>query len=162
MIVFLLFYNIGANQKMSIQEAENLKKQFGDKIKDIDAIGIFFNNFGISSVMFIPGFGVATGIFSGYGTGLVFSALSITDKSLENVSPFSILITPFGIMEVLAYGIAMSRSGLIIYERLVKKIPLRQIVRALIIEIIIVLVILLAAAFIEWEIIKEFGKITDS
>lgn len=55
----------------------------------------------IALVMFIPIVGIGLGIFSGFSTGLVFSALAETSSYLQNVPPLAILLTPFGIMEVL-------------------------------------------------------------
>lgn len=157
LIVFLISYSIGSTTKLSVEDAENLKKEFKDKIKDIDQFGIFLNNVKIALSMFIPGFGIGMGIFSGIGTGLVFSAFSTTEKILENVNPLSILLTPFGILEIIAYGIAISRSSMLIYENLIKKTSWKNSLKPVIIEIIIVVVILFAAAIIEWIMIDQLG-----
>jgi hypothetical protein len=57
--------------------------------------------------------GVGIGIFSGFGTGLVFNAMALENTALQNISPLAILITPFGIMEIFSYGLAISRSGML-------------------------------------------------
>jgi hypothetical protein len=61
-------------------------------------------------------------------------------------------------MEVFAYGLAMSRSGMIIYK-LVKKKPWREYVIPTLIEIGIVVVVLFTAAIIEWQLIEQFGRL---
>ena len=69
--------------------------------------------------------GTGIGIFSGFSTGMVFSAMAKTSPFLPMFQPLIILLTPFGIMEVFAYGLAMSRSGMLIYQ-LAKKKPWRE------------------------------------
>jgi hypothetical protein len=64
-------------------------------------------------------------------------------------------------MEVFAYGLAMSRSGMIIYQ-LVKKKPWREYVIPTLIEIGIVIVVLFTAAIIEWQLIEQFGRLNIS
>jgi hypothetical protein len=64
-------------------------------------------------------------------------------------------------MEVFAYGLAMSRSGMIIYQ-LVKKKPLREYLTPTLIEIGIVVVVLFTAAIIEWQLIEQFGRLNIS
>lgn len=156
-IIFLISYSIGAEMKLTPEDAENIKKEFKDKIQGIEQFGIFLNNVKIALSMFIPGIGVGIGIFSGVGTGLVFSAFSNTEAILQNINPLSILITPFGILEIIAYGIAISRSIIIVYENLIKKISWKGSLKSILFEIIIVVIILFVAAIIEWFLIKELG-----
>jgi hypothetical protein len=74
---------------------------------------------------------------------------------LNNISPLVILITPFGVMEIFAYGLAMSRSGMLIYQ-IVKKKQWKEYIIPTIIEIGIVITILLIGASIEWQMITQF------
>ena len=60
-------------------------------------------------------------------------------------------------MEVFAYGLAMSRSGMLIHQ-LAKKKPWREYAIHTIIEIGIVVVVLFAGAVIEWQLIQQFGR----
>ncbi|MGH9992114.1 MAG: stage II sporulation protein M [Nitrososphaera sp.] len=163
--IFLGAYSAGAAVPLSDEEADEIRKQFADQIEDIDQNGIFLNNFRIALVMFIPAAGVGFGGFAGFGTGAVFAALAAQTPALSNIPPLIILITPFGIMEVFAYGLAMSRSGLLIV-RLVKDKPWRagagrpfyeNTLVPTFIEIGIVAVVLFASAVIEWEIIEQLG-----
>ncbi|MGI0014895.1 MAG: stage II sporulation protein M [Nitrososphaera sp.] len=163
--IFLGAYSAGAAVPLSDEEAGEIRKQFADQIEDIDQNGIFLNNFRIALAMFIPAAGVGFGGFAGFGTGAVFGALAAQTPALSNIPPLIILITPFGIMEVFAYGLAMSRSGLLIV-RLVKDKPWRagagrpfyeNTLVPTFIEIGIVAVVLFASAVIEWEIIEQLG-----
>jgi hypothetical protein len=156
--VFLISYSIGAKVNIEKEQSSLIKEQFETKIEGINEFGIFQNNVLIALSMFIPGIGVGIGLFSGFGTGLVFNAMALENTALQNISPLAILITPFGIMEIFSYGLAISRSGMLIYD-LLKKNPWRSIFKYTIIEIIIVVSILIVAAFIEWNMIKQLLEI---
>lgn len=161
MVVFIIAYSIGAATDLNRTEAENLRQQFNEQVKDIDQNGIFMNNLRISLGMFIPALGIGLGIFSGFSTGLIFNVIAEGSPLLNNISPLVILITPFGIMEVFAYGLAMSRSGMLIYQ-LVKKKQLREHIIPSIIEIVIVIAVLLIGATIEWQMVAQFDEqVTD-
>lgn len=146
---------------MTDEEAKELKKQFAEQIEGIDQNGIFLNNIRIALGMFIPGLGAGLGVFSGFATGSVFAAIASSEPSLSGVPPLIILITPFGIMEVFTYGLAMSRSGMLVYY-IVKRRPWREYVVPTLIELGIAAVVLLAAAVIEWQIIEQFGGLGDA
>ena len=152
-VAFLIAYSAGATINMSKKEAEDLKGQFAKQIVGIDQNGIFINNVKVALGMFIPGIGTGIGIFSGFSTGMVFSAMAETSPFLSNVQPLIILLTPFGIMEVFAYGLAMSRSAMLIYQ-LVKKKPWREYTILTLIEIGIIVVVLFVGAVIEWQLIQ--------
>ena len=159
-VAFLVAYSAGTTINMSKKEAEDLKGQFAKQIVGIDQNGIFINNIKVALGMFIPGIGTGIGIFSGFSTGMVFSAMAETSPFLSNVQPLIILLTPFGIMEVFAYGLAMSRSGMLIYQ-LVKKKPWREYAIHTLIEIGIVVVVLFAGAVIEWQLIQQFSRLNN-
>jgi hypothetical protein len=107
--------------------------------------------------MFIPVLGMGLGIFSGFSTGLIFNVIAESSPLLNNISPLLILVTPFGVMEVFAYGLAMSRSGMLTYQ-IIKKKRWREYIIPTIIEIGIVITILLIGATIEWQIITQFDE----
>ena len=70
--LFMGMYSAGAAEKMTPEEAEEVRDQFEEQIADIDQNGIFFNNMGIALGMFVPGVGIGLGSLSGYVTGNVF------------------------------------------------------------------------------------------
>jgi len=82
-IVFLISYSIGAKVNIEKEQSSLIKEQFETKIKGINEFGIFQNNVLIALSMFIPGIGVGIGIFSGFGTGLVFNAMALEDTTLQ-------------------------------------------------------------------------------
>jgi hypothetical protein len=167
---FMAAYSIGSAVPLSDQDAKELRKQFSNQIGGIDQTGIFLNNVRIALGMFIPAGGDVLGAFSGFETGSVFAAMAKSSPSLAQVPPLLILLTPFGIMEVFAYGLAMSRSGMLVY-RLAKDKPwisgrghefiVGSIIPTLI-EMGIVAAVLFAGAVIEWAFIQQLGGINMS
>ena len=153
---FLISYSIGAAIPLSDEEAKEIRDQFSNQIEGIDQNGIFLNNLKIAFGMFVPALGVGLGAFSGFATGSVFAAIANSEPTLSGLPPLVILITPFGIMEVFTYGLAMSRSGMLVYQ-LVKRKPWREYVVPTLIELGIAAAVLFAAAIIEWQIIEQLG-----
>lgn len=160
-VAFLIAYSTGAALPMSEEEAEMLTREFSKQIEGIDQNGIFLNNIRITLIMFVPAVGSAFGAFSGFATGSIFSALASSSPILGEVSPLVLLITPFGIMEVFVYGLAMSRSAMLIYY-LFKRMPWRKYAISTLIELGIAIVVLFVAAVIEWQIIERLGGLDAS
>ena len=146
---------------MNSTEVNDLKNRFMDQMKDIDQIGIFINNAKIAFSMFIPLLGIGVGIFSGFSTGMVFNAIAATSASLNGISPLLILITPFGLMEIIAYGLAISRSGML-FHSLLKRKHWREYLLSTVVEIGIVVVLLLSGAIIEWEMITRLNGLSNT
>lgn len=155
-VVFFAAYSAGAAVEMTPEEADNVREQFSDQIADIDQYGIFLNNIRIAFGMFVPAIGVVLGAFSGYATGNVFAAIAEGEPALADVPPQIILLTPFGIMEVFAYGLAMSRSGLLVYQ-FVKRKHWQEYAVPTLIELGIAAAVLFASAVVEWWMIQEYG-----
>ncbi|MDQ4050119.1 MAG: stage II sporulation protein M [Thermoproteota archaeon] len=153
---FLIAYSVGSALPLSEQESEMLIQEFSRQIGNIDQNGIFLNNIRLTLIMFIPAVGSAFGAFSGFGTGLVFNALASSTPMLREVSPLAILMTPFGIMEVFVYGLAISRSAMLIYF-LLKRIPWSKYLIPTLIEVGIATVVLFIAAVVEWQMIERLG-----
>lgn len=143
---------------MSEEDSKSFIKEFEHTVEGIDAIGIFMHNTSVAIPMFVPGFGIAWGSFAAYSTGLAFKALVSTTPSLAKLPPLAIIyLSPFGVMELIAYSIGMSRSFLLI-NTILKKSSLKKELRPTLIEIGIVIALLLVAAFIEYTMIQEFGS----
>ena len=163
-VAFLIAYSVGASLQLTDEESRDLSDQFAERIAGIDEFGIFLNNLWIALAMFIPALGAGFGVFAGFSTGAVFTAIS-ESQGLGDISPLLIFITPFGVMELFVYGLAMSRSGILIV-RLVREKPWRagygrlfyeKTLVPTFIELGIVVVVLFAAALIEWWFIEQFG-----
>jgi hypothetical protein len=155
--IFSLTFALASEIQLSEDETTVIMDEFEAMIKGIDAVGIFVHNTSIALPMFIPGFGIVWGMFAAFSTGIAFSAMKGTFPLLEQIPSLSILfMTPFGLMEVAAYSIAMSRSYILIY-RLIRKIPIRPDIRVICIEIAILVVLLLAGGFLEYFLIENMS-----
>ncbi|HEV2193733.1 MAG TPA: stage II sporulation protein M [Nitrosopumilaceae archaeon] len=153
--VFLLSYTIGTGYKMSSEEAGKFLKDFQSATEGIDAVGIFFHNSSVALPMFVPAFGVAWGSFTGWQTGAAFNAVIGANPALSSLPPLALLLaSPFGILELVAYSIGMSRSFLLVL-RIVKKNPIKKEIIPLAAEIGIVIAILLIGGFIESSTISQ-------
>ena len=155
-LVFLIFFTIGTSISFDKTTSELLKEQFQNKIKNIDNIGIFANNFLISILMFIPGIGIAFGLFSGFSTGNIF--MIITQDLPTQIPPLLVFLTIFGMMELISYGIAISRSYLLLIH-ILKRTNIKENLIHTGIEIGIVAIILFFSAIIEWNLIKQSGGV---
>ncbi len=150
---FVAIYQIGSMTVVSPEEADTFMNEFRDLIEGIDAFGIFQHNATIALPMFIPGFGLGWGMFSAWSTGFAFAAIASTTPQLAGVSPLSILfLTPFGLMEVVAYTLGVSRSFILILA-IVKRTGLSKHLKLTLIEIGAALGLLLAGAYIEYALI---------
>jgi len=158
--IFTTSFSIGAEIKIPPEDAKTFLKEFEQTVQGIDAIGIFAHNASIGLPMFIPGFGIAWGLFASASTGVAFSAIASTSPLLAHIPAITILIvSPFGVMELTAYSIGMSRSFILIW-RIIKKNPIKQEIRPTLIEIGIVIALLLAGGFIESAMISQYGSST--
>lgn len=154
LVVFAAAFQIGSFSTVSQEEAAAFMKEFEDLVLDIDAFGIFTHNTTIALPMFIPGFGVAWGLFSAWSTGYAFASIATTAPMLANIPPLSILfLSPFGLMELAAYSLGISRSFILI-RAISKKIELRPLFKPTVIEIGIVIVLLLAGGYLEFYMIE--------
>ena len=161
MIVFISAYSVGAAiVHIDASQAEFIKTHFQEQIKGINQYGIFANNLRVALGMFIPGLGIALGGFSAFSTGLVFNAIAQASPALSNISPLIVFLTPFGILEIMAYGIAISRSGILSYQLIKdtnKRNSWRKYVFPTVVEIAIVITILFIGAIIEGQLIRTIG-----
>jgi len=68
-----------------------------------------------------------------------------------------IFLTPFGILELAAYGLAISRSCILFFEILKKKFTKKSLFY-LLIEVALVSGMLFVGAIIEWMMIENIPK----
>ncbi len=158
--LFAALFQIGSLSSVTEEEAEAFMAEFENLVLDIDAFGIFTHNLTIALPMFIPGFGVVWGLFSAWSTGFAFASIALTIPQIAEIQPLTILfMSPFGLMELVAYSFGISRSFILI-RAVVKKINLTQFIKPTLIEIGIVIGLLLAGGYLEFymiEMVQEQG-----
>ena len=153
--IFSASFAIGAEVQVSEEESKIILEQLETLIGEIDAIGIFSHNTTLALPMFIPGFGIAWGAFAAFSTGMAFSVIKDASPMLANVPSLTILfMSPFGLMEVAAYSIAMSRSYIIVHK-MINRMPVRPDFRVIGIEIAILIGLLLTGGFVEYYFIES-------
>jgi len=152
--LFSLSYQIGSMSEVSIRDAMAFMEEFEKVIEGIDAIGIFLHNLSISIAMFIPGFGIVWGFFTAWSTGYAFAAIASVNPALSNIPALALLYaSPFGLMELVAYSIATSRSFILVHI-MIKKTSLYSAIKPTAIEIGIMISLLVAGGFLEDYMIK--------
>lgn len=152
--VFTIIFQLGSMSTVSQVEADLFMEEFKKLVLDIDAFGIFVHNTTIALPMFIPGFGIFWGLFSSWSTGYAFAAIATSIPEIANISPLTILfLSPFGLMEISAYSLGISRSFILI-KAIITKTSLLQFIKPTIIEIGIVIALLLAGGYIEFYMIE--------
>ena len=154
--IFTAVYGTSAvTSEPTEEEIQEVMDFFDEIVGTIDGIGIFVHNVLIALPMFIPGFGVVWGLFSAYSTGFAFSAIAAANADVAQLNPLAILLTPFGLMEMAAYSIAMSRSTLLaknVFQKNWELIKNEKLILS--IEIGIVIVLLLIGGIVEMWMIE--------
>jgi hypothetical protein len=151
--------------KINYSEAQIIKRQFEGEVKGINQFGIFLNNIQAAVGMFIPGFGIVLGIFTAFSTGVAFNAILQTSPSFvsHQISPLIVFLTPFGVLEAIAYGIAISRSGILSFQLIKtknkKKYWKEKFLIPTVIEIGIVISLLFIGAIIEWQMVQQSVRV---
>jgi len=153
--IFSASFAIGAEVQVSEDDSAIVLEEFESLIAEIDAVGIFSHNTLLALPMFIPGFGIAWGAFAAFSTGMAFSVLQDANPMLANIPSLTILfMSPFGLMEIAAYSIAMSRSYMIVHK-MIKRMPIRPDLRVIGLEVAILVGLLLAGGFLEYYFIEN-------
>lgn len=153
--IFSASFAVGAEVQVSEEDSAIVLEEFESLIAEIDAVGIFVHNISLALPMFIPGFGIAWGAFAAFSTGMAFSVLQDANPMLANIPSLTILfMSPFGLMEIAAYSIAMSRSYMIVHK-MIKRMPIRPDLRVIGLEVAILVGLLLAGGFLEYYFIEN-------
>jgi hypothetical protein len=90
-------------------------------------------------------------------TCVAFAAILIGTPELGAINPLAVLLTPFGLMEVAAYSIAMSRSFLFM-KNIIQRKPAFTEKITILVEIGIVLGLLVIGGIVEMYMIEAAEK----
>lgn len=160
--ILIVLLAVGAYTPMSRPDAEALVGQFEEILPTLitTPAGIFFNNLLASMLMMIPAAGMALAAFIVYNTGMVIGAYSIVSNTPIAVALLIPFLTVYGIIEMLAYGFAVSQSFFLVSSAVKKNF--RHELRILPLSIIAVVVLLFVGAVIEWLLIAFFQSMLPS
>jgi hypothetical protein len=140
-----------------LDEAESLIifNEFNQTITDVDFLDLFLNNLTVELPMFIPGVGPAWGLYSGWSTGVSFSAIISMSPNLTDFQPLDIFYaSSFGFLELVAYSIGMSRGAFLVFA-LIQKSPKKSLIVWSLIEILAAILLLVIGGLIEVSVIES-------
>ena len=164
--VFLAVFVLGSEVDIPEDEARMLIGEFEGQFVGIQWYDIFIHNLTIALGMFIPFGGFVWGSTSALMTGIAFAAYSITSPEVINFSPLLLFITPFGMMELAAYSIAMGTSLQlsISFTKVIRKKARivdkgAKLAKILLTRISAVVLLLVVGGFIEYEILENMVEI---
>ena len=146
-IILFIILGIGSAMPLSGEEAKQLMEQFEDVMKDLSTFRIFINNFTVALLSFIPFIGVGIMGFVIFQTGKFLGYISTQSGIHPALLILSTIITVYGLIEFLGYGVAVS-EGIIFSYSIIKK-SFRSEIKWLLISIAVSAALLLAAAALE-------------
>ena len=155
--IFCVVFALGTTAEPTPEEVAEIMDYFEEILLEVDSALIFTHNLTIALPMFIPGFGAVWGLFSAWSTGFAFAAIQVATPELADVNPLALLLTPFGLMELTAYSIAMSRSFLLAKTLLQRKSIFAQ-KTIILAEIGIVTALLVIGGIVEMYMIEAAEK----
>ena len=153
-----MVFGLGTTAEPTPEEVAEIMDYFEDVLEKVDSVLIFTHNLTIAIPMFIPGFGVIWGLISAWSTGFAFAAIQTATPELGDVNPMALLLTPFGLMELAAYSIAMSRSFLLA-KTLLKRKSIFAEKTIILVEIGIVTALLVIGGVVEMYMIEMSGAL---
>ena len=148
--------------EISDEDAKAFMADFEELVDGIDAPGIFIHNTIIALPMFVPGAGMVWGFFSAWTTGYAFAAIEATTPGGIGVGipALALFLLPFGIMEICAYSLALSRSGMMITSIIKREgVIYSAHLKPALIEAGVVVALLLAGAYVELYMIEQVMSI---
>ncbi len=152
--LFSLSFQIGTISEITDAESNSFVQEFLSNTQEISGLEIFANNSIAALPMLIPGIGMIFGMYTAWTTGFGFAALISMAPGLSEITPLSIFyLSPFGMMELAAYSISMSRSFHILFV-LVKRVKLKSLIKPTLIEVGVVLTLLFVGSYLEEYMIK--------
>ncbi|MCS7138763.1 MAG: stage II sporulation protein M [Crenarchaeota archaeon] len=141
-LTFVFSSMIPVEKGLAEEITESLKGYLNVSILDI-----FMNNLVLSIIMMIPIFGFIFSIFSSSLNGMVVSAFSIATGSNPLRIVISILSSPEGVLEILAFGLASAQSLAGFFAIIGKRF--RKELKGYLTTVGIVLILLVIAALLE-------------
>jgi len=146
---------IGTLTVLDEEESLEIFNEFNETITDIGSLEIFLNNLSVGLPMFVPGVGPAWGLYSGWSTGVSFSAITLMSPELTDFQPLDLFYaSSFGFLEIIAYSIGMSRGAFLIFA-FIQKSPKKSVIIWSLIEILIAITLLAVGGLMESSMIDS-------
>lgn len=144
---------VGSITPVEADRAQEMVEEFRDLVSGINsALDIFLNNFVISLLMVIPALGIIIGGWIVYNTGLIVSSFA----TMEGISVVLFLVIPiitiYGLLEFIGYGIMMSEGIMLIYA--IRKKSIKSELK------ILPIIITISAGFLGLAALIEFSLLT--
>ena len=156
---FTSSFLIGTLTILDEEDAMEIFNEFNQTITDIDSMDIFLNNLTVGLPTFVPGVGPVWGLYSGWSTGVTFSAILSMSPEMADFQPLDLFYaSSFGFLELVAYSIGMSRGAFLIFA-FIQKSPKKPLLIWTSIEIFTVILLLVVSGFIESSMIGS-GSLT--
>jgi len=159
-IILFIILGIGSAMPLSGEEAEQLMKEFEDLMKDLTAFRIFMHNFMVALLSFIPFIGAGIMGFVIFQTGKFLGYISAQSGIHPALLISFSIITVYGLIEFLGYGVAVS-EGIILSYSLIKR-RFRSEVKWLLISVGVSAILLLAAAVLESLLVGALQEVISS
>lgn len=158
---FTVSFLIGTLSVLDEADALEIFNEFNQTITDIDSMDIFLNNLSVGLPTFIPGVGPVWGMYSGWSTGVTFSAIISMSPAMADFEPLDLFYaSSFGFLELVAYSIGMSRGAFLIFA-FIQKSPKKSLIIWTLIEISIVVILLIIGSIMESTMIEHPLSIDD-
>ena len=152
---FTSSFLIGTLSVLDESDALEIFNEFNQTISDIDSTEIFLNNLTVGLPTFVPGVGPAWGLYSGWSTGVTFSAIISQSPEMADFQPLDLFYaSSFGFLELVAYSLGMSRGAFLIFAFL-QKSPKKPLIIWSLIEISAAILLLVIGGLIEVSLIES-------
>ena len=124
-IVSFVVTVVGTYVPLSHSDAQTISNQLNETLQTHRSNGslteyIFFNNFEICLLMFVPVIGPVLGLFILFDTGVALGAIASVQGYPVGLGLLSLLLTPVFWLEFAAYSTAMAES-IWLFRRLLQK-----------------------------------------
>ena len=151
-VIVIAILTAGAYTELNKKEANEILNTAMEILRGrLTPQGILLNNLAIALLMMVPVLGHGVAAYVIYQTGLVFSAVSVITDIPRAILLMLPMITFYGIVEMLAYGVALSEGTIIGIQAWKRR--LRKEGKIIPLVILAVFLLLLIAALVEFLIL---------
>ena len=160
--VFIGFFILGTlNDNVNERDLDAIE-EIKKIVKTLSPEAIFYHNLPLNLIMMIPGFGIIFAMASAFTTGHLASVL-ILNYGIDTNPILFLLATPYGLMELVSYAVAMSRGTILLIAIIRRKtVPFetRKHLEQCFMDIGIIVALLAFGAIVEFYMIEhsiDFG-----